>query len=192
MPDSTCRPHSLGENCLMGARRTDEITWLKVETSDGVFLFGYSTQGLCAVSFPGRQAAKDAAHTATSAPAVIKRWHALATAALTRALAGTLPGDLPPLDLSSGTTFQQQVWRALLEIQPGNTSHYGRIAREIGRPAASRAVGAACGANPIPVFVPCHRVLAANDKLGGFSGGLDWKERLLRREGSFPSVSQSR
>ena len=57
------------------------------------------------------------------------------------------------------------------------------MARAIGQPNAARAVGTACGANPIPVFVPCHRVLAADRRLGGFSGGLDWKRALLRREG---------
>ena len=58
------------------------------------------------------------------------------------------------------------------------------MARAIGRPKATRAVGQACGANPIPVLIPCHRVLAANRKLGGFSGGLDWKEKLLAIEGA--------
>ena len=61
---------------------------------------------------------------------------------------------------------------------------YGEIARAIGKPKAVRAVGGACGANPVPIFVPCHRVLAANNKLGGFSGGLSWKRTLLAREGA--------
>jgi O-6-methylguanine DNA methyltransferase len=90
---------------------------------------------------------------------------------------------LPPLDVSSGTVFQQRVWSALRKIRCGQTRSYGDIARVIGKPKAVRAVGGACGANPIPVFVPCHRVLAANRKLGGFSGGLNWKRTLLAREG---------
>ena len=69
------------------------------------------------------------------------------------------------------------------QIRTGQTRSYGEIAKEIGRPKALRAVGGACGANPIPVFVPCHRVLAANQRIGGFSGGLDWKRKLLKREG---------
>lgn len=69
------------------------------------------------------------------------------------------------------------------KIKPGNTRSYGEIARSIGKPKAVRAVGGACGANPIPVLIPCHRVLAANRKIGGFSGGLEWKEKLLTREG---------
>jgi O-6-methylguanine DNA methyltransferase len=96
---------------------------------------------------------------------------------------GRAPGTLPPLDLSSGTDFQQSVWQALQQIRFGQTRSYGEIARAIGKPKALRAVGGACGANPIPVFVPCHRALAANRKIGGFSGGLDWKWTLLEREG---------
>ena len=69
------------------------------------------------------------------------------------------------------------------KISPGKTKSYGEIAPAIGKPKAVRAVGGACGANPVPVLVPCHRVLAANKKLGGFSGGLDWKRSLLTREG---------
>jgi O-6-methylguanine DNA methyltransferase len=68
-------------------------------------------------------------------------------------------------------------------IRVGQTLSYGEIARAIGKPKALRAVGGACGANPIPVLVPCHSVLAAKGKIGGFSGGLDWKRTLLEREG---------
>lgn len=74
----------------------------------------------------------------------------------------------------------------------GETVSYQAIALSINNPKACRAVGGACGANPIPVLVPCHRVLAANQRLGGFSGGLDWKIKLLKREGSWtPSLEQS-
>lgn len=71
----------------------------------------------------------------------------------------------------------------MTRIPLGQTSSYGELASEIGKPKAVRAVGGACGANPIPVLVPCHRVLAANDKIGGFSSGLDRKFELLKREG---------
>ena len=102
--------------------------------------------------------------------------------ALKSILAGREPKKFPPLDLA-GTEFQKKVWRALRKIGPGRTKSYGEIARAIGKPKAVRAVGGACGANPVPVLVPCHRVLAANGKIGGFSGGLDWKRDLLAREG---------
>jgi len=72
---------------------------------------------------------------------------------------------------------------ALQAIPPGRTASYGELARAIGRPRACRAVGGACGANPIVVLIPCHRALAANGRLGGFSGGLDWKRTLLAVEG---------
>ena len=102
--------------------------------------------------------------------------------ALKNILAGRKPKNLPPLDLA-GTEFQKSVWNALRKISFGKTKSYGEIARTIGRAKAVRAVGGACGANPVPVLVPCHRVLAANKKLGGFSGGLDWKRKLLALEG---------
>jgi O-6-methylguanine DNA methyltransferase len=113
----------------------------------------------------------------------ILRWHRATVAALKNILAGRSPGKFPPLDLSNGTMFQQKVWNALQKIARGRTKSYGEIARAVGKPRAVRAVGGACGANPIPVLIPCHRVVAANKKLGGFSGGLNWKRDLLKREG---------
>lgn len=70
----------------------------------------------------------------------------------------------------------------MLRIPSGATTAYGEIARALKKPGATRAVGSACGANPIPVLIPCHRVLAAGGRLGGFSGGLATKRQLLRRE----------
>ena len=84
-----------------------------------------------------------------------------------------------PLDLGAGTTFQQSVWRTLLTIPRGETRTYAWVAQQIGNPKAVRAVGGACGANPVPIIVPCHRVVASGGKLGGFSLGLPLKRRLL-------------
>jgi methylated-DNA-[protein]-cysteine S-methyltransferase len=81
-----------------------------------------------------------------------------------------------------GTPFQQSVWAALLEIPFGETRSYGEIARRIGSPDASRAVGAANGKNPISIIVPCHRVIGSSGKLTGFAGGLTVKQRLLALE----------
>lgn len=81
-----------------------------------------------------------------------------------------------------GTAFQKAVWRALLDIPYGETTSYGALAARIGRPQASRAVGAANGANPLPVVVPCHRVIGADRSLTGFGGGLDIKRYLLAHE----------
>ena len=82
----------------------------------------------------------------------------------------------------NGTEFQVSVLRALQEIPYGETVSYGEIARRIGRPKAVRAVGAANGRNPIPIVVPCHRVIGSSGDLTGFGGGLDTKEALLRLE----------
>ncbi|HEY0548159.1 MAG TPA: methylated-DNA--[protein]-cysteine S-methyltransferase [Verrucomicrobiae bacterium] len=112
----------------------------------------------------------------------IREWVTLTAEALAAVLIGRKPLALPPLDLTAGTEFRQRVWAALQKIQLGQTKSYGEVAKEIGSPEAVRAVGGACGANPIPLLIPCHRVLAANDELGGFSGGLDWKLRLLAAE----------
>ena len=81
-----------------------------------------------------------------------------------------------------GTPFQQRVWNALMDIPYGETISYGELARRVGNPNASRAVGAANGQNPIPIVIPCHRVIGANGKLTGFGGGLPIKERLLALE----------
>jgi len=82
----------------------------------------------------------------------------------------------------AGTPFQLSVWRALQSIPYGETTTYSAIAKQIGRPSAIRAVGAANGANPIPVIIPCHRVIGSNGKLTGFGGGLPVKELLLKLE----------
>jgi methylated-DNA-[protein]-cysteine S-methyltransferase len=81
-----------------------------------------------------------------------------------------------------GTEFQKTVWRELQNIPYGGTISYGELARRVGNPNASRAVGAANGANPIPIVIPCHRVIGANGKLTGFGGGLPVKETLLTLE----------
>lgn len=87
-----------------------------------------------------------------------------------------------PLEMR-GTYFQKQVWEALLAIPFGETRSYGQIANQLGNPNATRAVGAANGQNPIPIIVPCHRVIGANGKLTGFGGGLEIKDQLLTLEG---------
>jgi len=94
-------------------------------------------------------------------------------------------GELTEFDLAfrpQGTPFQQSVWKALVGIPYGETTSYGAIAKAIGKPDAVRAVGAANGANPIPIVIPCHRVIGASGKLTGFGGGLDVKQKLLRLE----------
>lgn len=84
---------------------------------------------------------------------------------------------------TAGTLFQQEVWRALRKIQCGTTVSYARVAQQVGRPAAMRAVGLANGSNPIGVVVPCHRVIGSNGSLTGYGGGIERKRWLLQHEG---------
>jgi methylated-DNA-[protein]-cysteine S-methyltransferase len=93
-----------------------------------------------------------------------------------------------PLDLQ-GTDFQRSVWAGLLEIPYGETMSYGELARRVGRPGASRAVGLANGRNPVAIIVPCHRVIGANGTMTGYGGGLDRKVWLLDHERSRRAVS---
>ncbi len=88
--------------------------------------------------------------------------------------------------LPEGTPFQQQVWAALLTIPRGQTRTYAQIAAQIGRPTSARAVANACGANPHPIDIPCHRVIASDGSLGGYSGtgGVKTKIKLLKKEGA--------
>jgi O-6-methylguanine DNA methyltransferase len=94
----------------------------------------------------------------------------------------TVSFDLP-ISPVVGTPFQRRVWRALREIPYGEVRSYRWVAEAIGKPGAARAVGGACGANPIPIVVPCHRVVAQARRLGGYTGGVQIKIRLLQREG---------
>jgi len=157
------------------------MIWLSLATPEGEFNAGYSAKGLAELRFPSPQAGATVGEAGVIAE--IRQWHRLTTAAVKAVLAGRAPAELPPLDLSRGTKFQQSVWAAMRKIKLGATQSYGEIAKTIGNPKAVRAVGGACGTNPIPLLVPCHRVLAANQKIGGFSGGLEWKRKLLVREG---------
>jgi len=105
---------------------------------------------------------------------------------LSQAIARYFAGELGVIDglpvETGGTPFQQEVWRALRAIPCGATTSYGRLAAQIGRPAAVRAVGLANGANPVAVVVPCHRVIGSNGSLTGYGGGLERKRWLLDHE----------
>lgn len=82
----------------------------------------------------------------------------------------------------SGTGFMQEVWQLICEIPYGKTFTYKELAEKVARPKAARAIGLACNRNPIPIFIPCHRVVGSNGKLNGYLGGIDIKERLLLLE----------
>jgi methylated-DNA-[protein]-cysteine S-methyltransferase len=161
----------------------------RLQTPLGDMLALDSGHGLCALEFSGP------AERLTRLESRLRRWyppHEIAdrdtpTIALTRCWldayfsgAGADIGDLP-LDMR-GATFEKRVWTALRAIAPGATTSYGAIARAIGSAAASRAVGAANGANPIAIIVPCHRVIGSSGALTGYGGGLDRKTWLLDHE----------
>ncbi len=157
---------------------------VSINTPQGIFTAWYSNTGLARLDFPQEGHPASQAQAPTAPPVKLKAWTRLTESALLCAISGQTPKVLPPLDLSSGSSFQQNVWQALLSIPAGQTRHYSQLAGLLKKPQAARAVGTACGANPIPVLVPCHRVLPKAGGLGGFSGGRGWKERLLQVEGA--------
>lgn len=99
-----------------------------------------------------------------------------------RALAGK-PFRLPALDISFLTPFQRRILSATLQIPRGQVRTYGWVARRAGCPKGFRAAGQALNRNPVPLFIPCHRVIAGGNRIGGYGGGLDWKVKLLDLEG---------
>ena len=155
-----------------------------------------SDAGLCALEFTGRlRPGRDRKERLVRLEARLRRWFAphevvdedAPAFARTRGWlaayfdgASAEVGDLP-LDMH-GAPFEQRVWRALLEIPAGQTMSYGAIAKKLGSAGASRAVGAANGANPIAIIVPCHRVIGSSGSLTGYGGGLDRKSWLLDHE----------
>ena len=166
---------------------------LRATTPLGLVRLAASPTGLAGVWFegqrhePGLQLHGPAAWPQAPGHALLQE----AAQQLQQYLAGQRAGFDLPLDLSGGTPFQQAVWRALLAIGRGATTSYGALSRQLGRPLAVRAVGAAVGRNPISVVVPCHRVVGANGSLTGYAGGLDRKTALLRLENAVPSTSDN-
>ncbi len=132
-----------------------------------------SDEGVCGIEFA-------AARGRPPISALTRRHLEAALGALEEYFAGRAP-VLPALDLR-GTSFQLHVWRSLLSIPWGEVRTYGELAERLGRPAAARAVGGANHANPVPILVPCHRVVQSGGRLGGYGGGLELKAWLLAHE----------
>jgi methylated-DNA-[protein]-cysteine S-methyltransferase len=148
---------------------------LSLDTPVGALRLVAEDSALCAILFP-EQPTPDAARDGAAHP-VLQR----ARAQLADYFAGRLQRfDLPLAP--RGTAFQREVWRALAAIPFGATCSYADVARRLGRPESSRAVGASNGKNPLPIVVPCHRVIGADGSLTGYAGGLAAKEWLLRHE----------
>jgi len=146
-------------------------------------------RGLCRVSFRVRDASafrKDLQKEYDCSPVRRdRRFHKIANR-LQAYFEGKPVRFNAALDLRAGTSFQKKVWDFLRNIPHGQTRSYRDVARAIGRPHSFRAVGGACGSNPVGIIIPCHRVINTGGKMGGFSGGLRSKRYLLRLEGSSP------
>ncbi|MGK6320572.1 methylated-DNA--[protein]-cysteine S-methyltransferase [Sphingomonas sp. DT-204] len=155
-------------------------TFKTIDSPVGELMLVASDKGLAAILWEGDDPARVPLGTMVEAaddPLLCE-----AARQIDRYFAGELKAFDLPLDFR-GTDFQKSVWAALLTIPFGETRSYGEIARQLGRPSASRAVGAANGRNPISIIAPCHRVIGSNGALTGFAGGLEAKAMLLRLEG---------
>lgn len=153
------------------------VCYTHMESPAGTLLLAAGEKGLQLISFP------DGRHARHPEPG----WHEdrKPLEPVIRQLNAYFAGKLQDFELTldpHGTPFQLKVWKRLTEIPYGETISYGELARRIGNPAASRAVGLANGSNPIPIVIPCHRVIGSNGKLTGYGGGLPTKEKLLALE----------
>ena len=163
------------------------VRYAAVKISPGWVGMAVSRRGVLRLSYPTKNMAKaldavawaDGGEPANEDPRVARL-----AAELEEFFQGKPVQFSVPPDLSAGTPFQRRVWNELLKIPRGETRTYQWIARRLQRPKAARAVGAAVGANPIPLVVPCHRVVGSNGSVCGFAGGIALKRRLLAMEGA--------
>ncbi len=156
------------------------IHWTQAMTSLGRMLVAWTDRGVCRLSFDEEAEALTRRFPAAQLhPAGGEA--AQFVAAIVAEVETPRTGADIPVDVR-GTAFQEAVWKALSEIPSGETRSYAQIAASIGKPAAVRAVGSACGANPVAVLIPCHRALRTDGTLGGYAYGLDIKTELLKRE----------
>ena len=158
----------------------------------GDIWIGGDEAGISHINFPSQRAIANGPHRDHP---LWQRCDGLFTEAH-RQLSAYFAGELKTFDLPlnpQGTEFQRSVWNALLQVPFGQTCSYGDIANSIDKPKAVRAVGAANGRNPIPIVIPCHRVIGSSGKLTGYAGGLPLKEALLKLEGGLPDglISQA-
>ncbi|MEP6995266.1 MAG: methylated-DNA--[protein]-cysteine S-methyltransferase [Acidobacteriota bacterium] len=163
----------------MEGSSTEPVRHCFLETPIGRLRLAGDRTSLREISFPNRVPAAQSRDEHPGVPLEAPLREAA------RQLEAYFAGELDRFDLPlapEGTAFQKEVWALLREIPYGETSSYGSLARRLGRPAASRAVGAANGRNPIPIVIPCHRVVGADGSLTGFGGGLPIKRQLLALE----------
>jgi len=165
--------------------RSEQVVLAQVPTALGGFGVVLSSRGVCRVTFPHESfsACESWAHRYFPEAKRVRGSRLLdrLTDEMAAYFAGRLREFSTPLDLR-GTPFQLRVWDAVRRIPYGESRSYASVARDIGSPTSVRAVGAANASNPVPILVPCHRVIGSNGKLVGFGGGLPLKERLLQAE----------
>ncbi|WP_422121996.1 methylated-DNA--[protein]-cysteine S-methyltransferase [Planococcus sp. X10-3] len=162
-----------------------KIEWTRVSFGDWQLYLAKSSEGLCYISTPGQRfedfsakiSKKFKEHELIEDHQALKPY----VRELQEYFNGTSRTLSLPID-AKGTPFQQQIWQALQEIPYGTTVSYSEIAQRINRPTAVRAVGAAIGANPVLITVPCHRVIGKNGTMTGFRAGIDFKQFLLALE----------
>jgi O-6-methylguanine DNA methyltransferase len=165
------------------------IAYARLESQIGTVWVASTPMGLRKISLGGDQSgafhswlSKQASPAEPSEEPEVMRF---ALAQLREYFSGSRRAFDLPLD-ARGTSFQKAVWSQVVRIPYGTTATYGDIAQLVGKPRASRAVGGAVGANPLPIVIPCHRVIGAGGSLTGFGSGLAVKEALLRLEGAYP------
>jgi methylated-DNA-[protein]-cysteine S-methyltransferase len=165
---------------------TGTIFFERFDTPIGTLTIAADADGLRHIEFPNNRHPADRVGWVPGARGSISD----VLRATHRQLLEYFAGERRDFDLPlrpQGTLFQMEVWRTLATIPYGDTWSYRDLARAIGKPDAMRAVGAANGRNPLPIVLPCHRVIGADGSLTGFGGGLSTKEALLRLEGALPA-----
>lgn len=171
------------------------VWWEAVDHPRGRFLLAATAIGLCALALPGEPETAFVPTIRRYVPGARLARDPRRTGPYRRELLEYLEGRRQaftiPVDLR-GTAFQQRVWQAIQTIPYGTVVTYSELARRLGRPTAARAVGGACRANPVPVVVPCHRVVGTQGVLTGYRGGLDLKATLLQLEQRRPDDSLTR
>ncbi len=153
------------------------VIWTRLSTCWGTFEAGWKGSCLARLLFPR----DDGESSGCSAPRKTDMTLPLLSNQLEEYFSGLRWKFTVPLHLE-GTEFQLRTWRALAQVPYGQTITYGELARRIGPPGAARAVGGAMATNPVPILLPCHRVVGSGGTLGGFGPGIAWKRRLLALE----------
>lgn len=169
----------------MLAGKNERMPWTMLDSPIGVLSVGVDEVGVRRVCFGPVEAAGTPARPAPAddtPPAPDNPLLAAAVAELRAYFAGELTEFTVPLHVREGSEFERAVWAEMATIPYGETRTYGEVAAAVGDPGAARAVGVACNRNPIPVIVPCHRIVGAGGKLVGFGGGLPRKRHLLELE----------